>query len=404
MRLVMAIPFFSERRKQGKALPVRLSERGFCFLVLSALLVNLPGMARAQQDAFKHAAELTQTGKLHEAEVAWRQLVQAHPTNAAVHSGLGVTLAQEGNLQQAAVEYRKALALNPRMPGISFNLGLAEFKQGHFAAAIKPLMAAAAEKPNDKRSGLLVGMSYFGLHQYAKAVPYLQTATISDPSNLELHNVLAQSCLWSAQYACAMDQYKAILNADPDSVQAHMLLGQALDSLDRSAEAIAELETAARIAPNEPNVHFELGYLYYTQHDYERASAQFELELKNNPANAQALTYLADIKIRNNDDSAAETLLTKAVHLQNDIRLAYFDLGIVYANQKRNQDAIKALLRAEELDPREPDAHYRLARIYMAVGEKQKADQEFAKTEDLHSKTAESLIQKVTGPTASSKQ
>ena len=403
MRSAITIALLDELPKRGRTLPFRLDWRGFCFLVLSALLVNLPGIAHAQQDAFKHAAELTQTGKLHDAEAAWRQLVQAHPTNAAVHSGLGVTLAQEGNLSEAVVQYRKALALNPRMLGISFNLGLAEFKQGHFAAAIKPLMAAAAENPDDKRSGLLVGMSYFGLHQYAKAAPYLQTAASSDPSNLELHNVLAQSCLWSAQYACAMAEYKAILSADPDSVQAHMLLGQALDSLDRSAEAIAELETAARIAPNEPNVHFELGYLYFTQHDYERASAQFELELKNNPANAQALTYLADIKIRNNDDSAAQALLTRAVHLQNDIRLAYFDLGIVYANQKRNQDAIKALLRAEELDPKEPDAHYRLARIYMAVGEKQKADQEFAKTKDLHSKTAESLIQKVTGPSASAK-
>ncbi len=45
------------------------------------------------------------------------------------------------------------------------------------------------------------------------------------------------------------------------------------------------------MAPNEPNVHFELGYLYCTQHDYERAAAQFELELKNNSANAQAYTF-----------------------------------------------------------------------------------------------------------------
>ncbi len=64
--------------------------------------------------------------------------------------------------------------------------------------------------------------------------------------------------------------------------------------------------------PNEPNVHFELGYLYFTQHDYEHAAPQFELELKNNPENAQALTYLGDIKVRNNDDKAAETLLTKS--------------------------------------------------------------------------------------------
>jgi len=370
------------------------------FLLGMAVLLLIPqSPIHAQQDDVRRATELSQAGRPHDAELIWRQLARTHPTNANVHLGLGVTLAQQGNLQEAASEYRRALTLNPNLPDVSFNLGLAEFKQGHFAAAIKPLIAAAREKPQDKRSGLLIGMSYFGLHNYAKATPYLQAASAADPSNLELHNVLAQSCLWSAQYACAMAEYKAILGADPDSVQAHMLLGQALDSLDKRTEAIAELETAARIAPNEPNVHFELGYLYFTQHDYERAAPQFELELKNNPESAQALTYLGDIKIRNNDDKIAEALLTKAIHLQDNIRLAYFDLGIVYANQKRNQDAIKAFLRAEKLDPKEPDAHYRLARIYMAQGEKQKADLEFAKTKDLHSKTTESLIQKVTGST-----
>jgi Flp pilus assembly protein TadD len=69
----------------------------------------------------------------------------------------------------------------------------------------------------------------------------------------------------------------------------------------------------------------------------------------------------------------------------------------VYSNQKKNQEAIKALLHAEELDPREPDAHYRLGRVYMSQGDKLKADREFAKTKELHNKTTESLIQKVTG-------
>lgn len=375
------------------------SRAGFgIFLLGMAIMTTIcPRVARAQQNEFRHAVELTQAGKLHDAELAWRELARAHPTNAEVHSGLGVVLAQQDNLQEAATEYKRALTLDPRIKGVSFNLGLAEFKQGDFAAAIKPLTTAAAEDPQDKRSGLLLGMSYFGLHKYAKAVPYLHAASASQPSNLELHTVLAQSCLWSAQYSCAMDEYKAILSANPDSVQAHMLLGQALDSLNKHSEAIAELETASRIAPSEPNVHFELGYLYYTAHDYARAEPQFELELKNDPDNALALTYLADIKIRNNDDAAAESLLAKAIRLQKNIRLAYFDIGIVYTNQKRYQDAIKALLRAEELDPKEPDAHYRLGRVYMAQGEKLKADQEFAKTKALHNKTTDSLIQKVTG-------
>ena len=96
-----------------------------------------------------------------------------------------------------------------------------------------------------------------------------------------MHSVLAESCFFSKQYDCAMAEYKAILTADPNSVQAHMLMAQALDELNRAPEAIKELEEAARIAPDEPNVHFELGYLYYVAHDYDHAGPQFEMELQN---------------------------------------------------------------------------------------------------------------------------
>ncbi|WP_263382358.1 tetratricopeptide repeat protein [Granulicella arctica] len=369
----------------------------WCASLCVGIAIVLHLSVLAQGDEFRHAIELTQSGKLPEAELAWNELAKSHPKSAAVHAALGIVLAQEGKFDNAIAEYRRALALNPREPDVSMNLGLAEFKAGRFAEAIEPLLVARNSKPQDTRSGLLLGMSYYGTRSYVKAVPYLQAAVDADQTNMELHQVLAQSCFWSANYPCAMTQYKSILTADPNSVQAHMLLGQALDTMNRPADAIAELETAARIAPTEPNVHFELGYLYFTGHDYEKAAFQFEAELKNNPENAQAAAYLGDVKLRTDDDAAAETLLTKAVKLQAGIRIAYFDLGQIYAKQKRNPEALQAFLQAEKLDPNDADAHYRLARIYMALGDKQKAQTEFTKTKDLHSKATDTLIQKVSG-------
>jgi tetratricopeptide (TPR) repeat protein len=124
------------------------------------------------------------------------------------------------------------------------------------------------------------------------------------------------------------------------------------------------------------------------------------MEVKNNPGYAQAYLYLGDIALRRNDNEKAEPLITKAMQLQKDLRLAYFDLGHIYAAQSRNQEAIAAFQHAVKLDPTQPDAHYRLARLYMLVGQKQKAAEEFAKTKELHSKTDDSLIQKVSGAAA----
>lgn len=365
-------------------------------LCLLFLLLDAPLSAIAQSGSSQQAIEMMQAGRFHEAEAILRQIAVREPGNATVHANLGMALAEQGELAAAAAEYRKSLALHPDAE-VSLNLGLAEFKQGKFSAAIGPFKSAASAGAQDKRIPLLLGMSYYGLREYSSAVPYLEKASKSDPANLEMHSVLAQSCLWSKKYDCALAEFKTILTANPDAVQTHMMLAEALDAMNRKPEAIEELEIAERNAPNEPMLHFELGYLYYTQHDYDKAAPELELEIRNNPGYAQAYTYLGDIALHKGDDATAESLLDKATRLQNDLRLAYFDLGCAYADQKRNQQALAAFLRAEQLDPTEPDAHYRLARIYLALDQKQKADREFAMTRNLHAKTEESLIQKVSG-------
>jgi Tfp pilus assembly protein PilF len=83
--------------------------------------------------------------------------------------------------------------------------------------------------------------------------------------------------------------------------------------------------------------------------------------------------------------------------LQSDLREAVVDLGVIYAQQSRNTDALTAFKRAVQLDPTQPDAHYRLGRLYTALGQKEDAQMEFNKTKDLHSKVEDSLIEKISG-------
>jgi len=176
-----------------------------------------------------------------------------------------------------------------------------------------------------------------------------------------------------------------------------MLSGEALDGLGRTVEAIPEFEAATKAAPQEPNVHFGLGYLYWKRHQYDEAKAAFEAELEVDPRNAQALAYLGDIELKRNDPDKAIPLLDKAVQLRTDIRVAYLDLGTIFSQQKKYPEALAALRHAEKIDPAQPDAHYRLARLYREMGKSAEADQEFAKFKELQEKT-EDVGTKMTEP------
>ena len=182
---------------------------------------------------------------------------------------------------------------------------------------------------------------------------------------------------------------------NPDSPAAHVLIGEALDGLGKTPEAIAEFQAAAKISPRKPNVHFGLGYLYWKSQQYDDAQREFETELSDDPSHAQALAYLGDIEMKRNHPEAALALLAKATKLQDDIRIAFLDTGAILAQQKRYGEALAALQRAVALDPAQPDAHYRLARVYQDMGKAEESQKELAKVRELHEKADEAVGSKM---------
>jgi tetratricopeptide (TPR) repeat protein len=351
--------------------------------------------AVAQTSTPADAIAFEQQGKLAEAAEAWRNVTRQNPRDAAAFASLGVVLSREEKYQDAAAVYRRAIALNPKLQGIQLNLGLAEFKQGHFQQAVVAFNHAAVADPHNLQARMLLGFSHYGAGQYAEAAKHLQIAAKFDPANTELHQVLAQSCLWAKQYACALDEFRQILQKNPDSSAAHVLTGQALDGLGKTAEAIAEFQAAIKAAPREVNLHFGLGYLYWKSHQYDDAKREFEDELSLDSGNAQALAYLGDIEMKRDNLDAALTLLGKATELKPDVRIAHLDMGIILGQQEQYEKAVAALERAVKLDPAQPDAHYRLARVYQLMGKTAESQREMARVRELHEKADESVASKM---------
>jgi tetratricopeptide (TPR) repeat protein len=364
--------------------------KAFSAPAILALVLAISSTAQTPADAMR----LEQEGKLPEAAQAWRAVAERNPKDAGAYASLGVVLSKEHKYGEAAAAYKKALAIDPHLPGIPLNLGLAEFKQGNFQAAIPAFKTALAADPSSTQARILLGFSYYGARRFRDAARELKVATKAAPDNLELRHALAQSCLWAKDYSCALDEFRAVAEQDPNSASAHMLMGEALDGLSRTPEAIAEFENAAKAAPNEPNVHFGLGYLYWKSHRFDEAKQEFQAELANDPQHAQAWAYLGDIEMKR-DPEAALPLLRKAIEFKPDLRIAYVDLGAVLAEQKHYPDAIAAFKRAIALDPEEPDAHFRLGRVYRATGKIAESEKEFSEVKRIHQHTEEDLARKM---------
>jgi tetratricopeptide (TPR) repeat protein len=385
-------------------LVTRVVQLGIALTRILMMMLVMAATSMAQVEASpgsqrQTAIALEQQGKNAEAEVAWRAFLASQLSNPEAYAHLGFLEARQQHYAKAVPLYRKALALNPAMPGLRLNLGLALFKAGELKQAIQIFEPLRKSEPPSsaeaQRLTTLIGLAHYGLEEYAAAVPYLKEAIASDPQNLPFRLVLAHSCLASKQFQCVLDVYHEILTLNAESAEADMLAGEALDEMNDHAGATQQFRAAVKANPKEPNVHFGLGYLLWTQGQYQDAAQEFQAELANVPTNVEAMAYLADANLKMNHPEVALPLIEKTIRIDPGMELAHLDLGILYANAGRRDNALRELKVAAKLTPNDVNVHWRLARLYQAMGRKDEANAEFHKTSSLTKAADDSVSRKL---------
>lgn len=350
------------------------------------------------------ALVLEQQGQNREAEAAWRAILKVHPNDPEPYAHLGLLEARQEHYQEAVPLYRKALSLGPKLPSVELNLGLALFKSGQLKESIavfEPLRKSEpSASPQAQQLTLLIGMAHYGLAEYAAAAPYLKQAADRDSTSLPLLLALAHSYLWSKQYKDVMDVYHQILTLNPDSAEADMLAGEALDEMKDNEGSTKMFRAAAKADPKQPNVHFGLGYLLWTQKQYPEAASEFRAELANDPNHVQAMVYLADSQIQMNQLDQVRPLLEKVEKLDPSLGLAHLDLGIIATDAGEHELALRELSQAAKLMPEDVNVHWRLGRLYRAMGNKEAAKAEFDKASTLNRAADESLYKKIANGSA----
>jgi tetratricopeptide (TPR) repeat protein len=370
-----------------------------CLVLLSGVASSVAQSPASRIDHRQNAIAYQQAGKFAEAAEEWREFLKTHPQNTEAYADLGINESRQEHYKEAIPAYRKALALNPKLNEIRLNLGLAYFKSAELKEAIQaftPLLSVYPPNSLDHlRVGTLIGMSHFSLGEFAAAIPFLRTAANSDPQNIIYRFSLAQSCLFAHQYQCVLDNYQDLLKLNAESAAADMLAGQAYDEMKNTNGAIEQFRAAVKADPKWPEAHFGLGYLLWTQNQCDEASKEFEAELANVPDHARAMTFLADCKIQLGHTGDAQPLIEKALKIDPGIAKAHADLGLIYQEQGKQEDALRELTTAVKMTPQDANIHWRLARLYQSMGRREEAKAEFDKTSSLHKAENDSVFKQL---------
>ena len=177
----------------------------------------------------------------------------------------------------------------------------------------------------------------------------------------------------------ALRQAKEVLLDDPRNIGALYVAGVASSNLDRLNDAEKYLEKAVRVAPETPNVDYQLGVVLTRIADdfkargknriasglYEEALSHFDSELDRSPEHAEAVAARASTYLKSGKTQHATDALEQWIATNPDNVDGYVALVRLYISEARPDDAREVLATMPTTDPKQrAEATFLIARTY----------------------------------------
>jgi tetratricopeptide (TPR) repeat protein len=216
------------------------------------------------------------------ARAAYEHAIRLRPEFWEAHSNLGLILHEEGDLEMAAAEYREAKRIAPGEASIRNNLGNTYCDQGHFDAAIQELRELYRQHPEWQQGHACLASAYMAKKNYDGAVAELELALRQNPTGATEHRVLGQVLLLDNRPEEAMRELRVAVSLNPDSDVAHHLLGTSLFQQQQLQAAEKEFREALRLNASADN-HYSLAACLMSLDRYDEALAELEMASRLNP-------------------------------------------------------------------------------------------------------------------------
>jgi tetratricopeptide (TPR) repeat protein len=315
-----------------------------------------------------------------------KQSLQARDSPAA-HLALAFLAEQSGNVAEASAETALANSTTAKAAP-SGNCRETELTAAVRREAFSSVAACAGNAVTPASSSefrIRVASALLEAGQPDGALKALNGLSTADSSS-------AEAAYWRARCyeKLATAAYLRLYQAGPDSYRVHQLMGDLEAAKGDDAKAIEEYRAAIARKPTAPNLHYSLGHLLWKDLKVQEARVELEAELAMNPRHAGALNDLGNTYLFEHKPDKGLPYLTRALaanpgnaDIHRDLGTAYTELGDFHNAEEHFKIAVT--------NDHDGAVHYKLARVYQALGEKEKAAKEFALSTNLNRESHEKL-------------
>jgi tetratricopeptide (TPR) repeat protein len=186
--------------------------------------------AHAVLGPLKRAMELTEAGKLEEAEAAYKEVLANDPSVVEAHYNLGSIYLGRKDLAAAETEFRKAIELRPESADAYAALSRVYEDQGDAARALDVMEKGVAARPEDPRMWFDLGILHYNARRTEEAEAAFRKVEELDPENVRVQYLLGTLAINRGDVEEArarLERYLAVALGDaPDRDTAEGLLEQ----------------------------------------------------------------------------------------------------------------------------------------------------------------------------------
>src|SRR6266576_941111 len=277
---------------------------------------------------------------------------------------------EELHFESAIRNLNQAIA-QPPFPDTAYYLGFAYFKQGALAAAEKWLKEAARLNPHDARVQYQLGLLYRKQGREQQAIQAMalsgeqrQRDSSQSQLRLECAQKLDQAPREEAHAVCEQLY-------DPDDAEKLTELGTIYGQHGDVEAALKPLRRAAELAPQSPQMQYNLALAYFQLNRFEEARAPLANAINRWPDLFQLQALYGAVSLKLGDENAAYQALRHAHQLNpqdsSTVDLLYtatLELARKSQGGRRYSDSFRYFEEAAKLRPQEPEPHRGMAELY----------------------------------------
>ncbi|HEY1985193.1 MAG TPA: tetratricopeptide repeat protein [Terracidiphilus sp.] len=249
------------------------------YLLAALTLCATQAISQVTPDPIAEARSLLDAGRIKGAETTLREYLKTNPSNADAHFLLGYALFRDQLAKDSLAEFTEGAKFRrPRADELKI-VASDYVMLGDYGDADKWFSQVVSEKANDPDAWYLLGRSQYNENEFAAAISSFEHAIALHPRFVEAENNIGLSWKELNNLDKAQAAFETAIEwqgGAPEDAQPFLNLGTLLVEANKFDEAVSYLGKAAKLSPDNPTMHEELGRVYMAQAKYPQAQGELE--------------------------------------------------------------------------------------------------------------------------------